>query len=311
MTPRLALVIPTLLISMVGAGLMLLPHSSQAQGYAEGIGLSYEVLPLKLTNSGEHTFRADVFRANVIVPIALGRDSLASILVGINLETLRFSGDRPGFEVSNVYGLSPVIGYRRRISPNVELTALALPALNSDLHDVRATDFTWGGVGRMAYRVNARRTYRLTLGYRQQFYGPQYVLLVGIDWQLGRRWRAFGDLPTTFTVSYTAGPRTNVGFNLIGINTAYRLGEQDRYFQYQQGHYGMFAEQYLSANWALRATVAYAGVRRLYVAEKGDQWPVTIDYIGLGTAPTALNPRIEKGFTFRLALSYRVSLGKS
>ena len=147
---------------------------------------------------------------------------------------------------------------------------------------------------------------RLTLGYWQQFYGPQYVLLLVIDWQLGARWRAFGDLPTTFTVSYRVGPRTSFGFNLIGINTAYRLQEQDRYFQYQQGHYGLFAETYPRAHWALRATAAYAVTRRLDVYAKDDQWPATIDYIGLGQAPTPLNPHIEKGVAVRLALSCRV-----
>jgi hypothetical protein len=283
------------------------PQAAQAQGYAEGIGLSYEVLPLKLNNSGEHTFRADVFRANLIVPIALTSDSSKSILAGANVEALRFSGDRPGFEVGNVYGFSPVLGYRQRLSPALELTALALPALNSDMREVRGADLTWGGVVRAAYRINQQFSYRFTLGYRQQFYGPQYIVLLGIDWQMAPRWRAFGDLPTTFTVSYAAGPRTNVGFNLIGINTAYRLQAQDRYFQYQQGHYGLFAETYLSTHWALRATAAYAGVRRLDVAAKDDQWPVTIDYIGLGKAPTPLNPRIEKGLAFRLALSYRVA----
>lgn len=292
------------LIILLVAGLR--PQGSQAQGYAEGIGLSYEVLPLKLNNSGEHTFRADVFRANLIVPIALNADSSRSLLAGINLEALRFSGDRPGFAVDNVYGFSPVLGYRQRFSSKLELTALALPALNSDLHDVRGSDLTWGGVVRAAYRLNSTFSYRLTLGYRQQFYGPQYVVLLGVDWQPMPRWRVFGDLPTTFTVSYAAGPRTNVGFNLIGINTAYRLREQDQYFQYQQGHYGLFAERYLSAHWALRATAAYAVTRRLDVAAKDDQWPATIDYIGLGKAPTPLNPHIEKGAAFRLALSYRV-----
>jgi hypothetical protein len=282
------------------------PRVGHAQGYAEGIGLSYELLPLKLNNVGERTFRADVFRANVIVPIALTADSSRSLLAGANLEALRFSGDRPGFEVNTVYGFSPVLGYRQRLTPALELTALALPALNSDLREVRGADLTWGGVGRVAYRVNPRFSYRFTLGYRQQFYGQQYIVLLGIDWQLAPRWRAFGDLPTTFTVSYAAGSRTNVGFNLIGINTAYRLQEQNRYFQYQQGHYGVFAETYLSAHWALRATVAYAGVRRLDIAAKDDQWPATIDYIGLGKAPTPFNPRIEKGMAFRLALSYRV-----
>ncbi|WP_460554282.1 DUF6268 family outer membrane beta-barrel protein [Hymenobacter daeguensis] len=297
---------PLLLLALLVAGLN--PQKSHAQGYAEGIGLSYEVLPLKLNNGGEHTFRADVYRASLIVPIALNADSSRSLLAGANLEALHFSGDRPGFAVSNVYGFSPVLGYRHRLSPRLELTVLALPALNSDLREVRGADLTWGGVARVAYRVNPRFSYRFTVGYRQQFYGPQYVVLLGLDWQLGRCWRVFGDLPTTFTVSYSAGPRTNFGFNLIGINTAYRLREQDQYFQYQQGHYGLFAERYLSAHWALRATAAYAATRRLDVAARDDRWPATIDYIGLGKAPTPLNPRIEKGLAFRLALSYRVAV---
>ncbi|MBD2720690.1 DUF6268 family outer membrane beta-barrel protein [Hymenobacter armeniacus] len=279
--------------------------TSRAQGYAEGVGLSYEVLPLKLSGR-EAAFRADVYRANVIVPLAVSADSSHGLLLGASLEALRFSGERPGFAVNNVYGFSPIVGYRQRISPRLELTALALPALNSDLRDVRAADITWGGVGRATFRFNPRRAYRLTVGYRQQFYGPQYVLLLGLDWRLGQRWRLFGDLPTTVNVSYAAGPRVNVGFNLNGINTAYRLQEQNRYFQYLQGHYGLFAETYLSPYWALRATAAYAVTRRLEVYAQNDQWPATIDYIGLGQAPTPLSPRIAKGLAFRLALSYRV-----
>lgn len=300
--PLPARLLPVLLL---GSGL-LIPTISRAQGYAEGIGLSYEVLPLKQKSGSEATFRGDVFRANIIVPAAVAADTSHAILAGLNLETLRFSGDRPGFGVTNVYGITPVLGYRQRLSPHTELTALALPSLNSDLREVREADVTWGGVVRAAYRANPRRAYRLTVGYRQQFYGPQYVLLLGLDWRLGERWRAFGDLPTTFNISYAATPRVNVGFNLNGINTAYRLLNNDQYLQYQQGHYGLFAETYLSAHWALRATAAYAVTRRMEVYAKDDQWPATIDYIGLGKAPTALSSPIEKGLAFRLALSYRV-----
>jgi hypothetical protein len=300
--PLPARLLPALLLSAS----LLIPAISRAQGYAEGIGLSYEVLPLKQKSGSEATFRGDVFRANIIVPVSVAADTSHAVLAGLNLETLRFSGNRPGFEVNNVYGITPVLGYRQRLSPRTELTALALPALNSDLREVRGADVTWGGVVRAAYRSNARRAYRLTVGYRQQFYGPQYVLLLGLDWRLGQHWRLFGDLPTTFTASYAATPRVNVGFNLNGINTAYRLLNNDQYFQYQQGHYGLFAETYLSAHWALRATAAYAVTRRLEVYARDDQWPATIDYIGLGKAPTPLSSPIEKGLAFRLALSYRV-----
>lgn len=298
-----ARLLPALLLSAC----LLTPTIGRAQGYNEGIGLSYEVLPLKQAGGGEAAFRGDVFRANLIVPVAAAADTSHAVLVGLSLETLRFSGNRPGFEVHNVYGITPVLGYRQRLSRRTELTALALPALNSDLRAVRGADVTWGGVLRATYRSSARLTTRLTVGYRQQFYGPQYVLLLGLDWQLGQRWRLFGDLPTTFTASYAATPKVNVGFNLTGINTAYRLLTNDQYFQYQQAHYGVFAETYLSAHWALRATAAYAGIRRLAVFAKDDQWPATIDYIGLGPAPTPLSPRLEQGPAFRLALSYRVA----
>ena len=287
--------------------LLLLPLAGRAQGYAEGVSLSYEWLPLHLKTPDKPAFQADVYRASAILPVAQAADSSHGFLVGASLELLRFAGQRPGFGISTVYGLLPIIGYRRRLSERLEITALALPALNSDLREVRAEDITWGGVVRAAYRRNAHRAYRLTVGYRQQFYGPQYVLLLGLDWRLGSRWRAFGDLPTSFTLSYTVAPRTTVGFNLTGINTAYRLQAADQYLQYQQGHYGLFAENYLTAHWVLRATAAYAVTRRIEVYARDQQWPATIDYIGLGTAPSPTSLGVGKGLAFKMGLSYRVS----
>jgi hypothetical protein len=302
--PRLKPACPTHLLKIF---LLLLPLAGLAQGYAEGISLSYERLPLQLKTPEKPRFHADVYRASAIVPVAQAADSSHSFLAGASLEALRFAGNRPGFEVNTVYGLSPIVGYRQRLGERLELTALALPGLNSDLHEVRGADFTWGGVVRAAYRTSPIRAYRLTVGYRQQFYGPQYVLLLGLDWRLGSRWRLFGDLPTSFTASYAVAPRANVGFNLMGINTAYRLLNNDQYLQYQQGHYGLFAETYLSAHWVVRATAAYAVTRRIEVYARDQQWPATLDYIGLGAAPTPASAGIEKGVAFKLGLSYRVA----
>ena len=303
LSPRLTLAFPTHLLKM----LLLLPLASRAQGYAEGASLSYEGLHLHLKTLDNPAFRADIYRASTIVSVAQAADSSHSFLAGASLELLRFAGDRPGFGVSTVYGLSSIVGYRQRLNEQLELTALALPALNSDLHEVRRADITWGGVVRAVYRRNPRRAYRLTMGYRQQFYGPQYVLLLGLDWRLGARWRAFGDLPTSFTLSYAVVSHTNIGFNLTGINTAYRLHAADQYVQYQQGHYGLFAENCLSAHWVLRATVAYALTRRIEVYARDQQWPATLDYIGLGTPPIPASSGVEKGLAFKLALGYRVS----
>lgn len=288
---------------LLGAGLAL---TSRAQGYAEGLSASYEYLPLKFKSTEQPAFHADVYRVSAILPVAQALDSTRSFLAGASVELLRFGGPQPGFPVATVYGLSPVLGYRQRVTPQLELTALVLPALNSDLRQVRGEDLRLGGVLRGVYRVSPRLAYRATVGYRSQFYGPQYVLLLGLDWQPGGRWRVFGDLPTSFTVSYALRPRTAAGFVLTGINTAYRLQEGNRYFQYQQAHYGLFAEQYASAHWVVRATVAYALTRRLDVYDQSQQWPATLDYIGLGQAPIPVSEPLSKGLAVKLALSYRV-----
>lgn len=288
---------------LLGAGLAL---TSRAQGYAEGLTANYEYLPLKFKNTEQPAFHADVYRASAILPVAQAPDSSHSFLAGAGVELLRFGGARPGFPVATVYGLSPVLGYRQRVTPQLELTALLLPALNSDLRQVRGEDVRLGGVVRGVYRVSPRLAYRATVGYRSQFYGPQYVLLLGLDWQPGGRWRVFGDLPTSLTASYALSPRTAAGFVLTGINTAYRLQEGNRYFQYQQAHYGLFAEQYASAHWVVRATVAYAVTRRLDVYDQTQQWPATLDYIGLGQAPIPVSEPLSKGLAVKVALSYRV-----
>lgn len=309
MPPRSALFPAVLLLVL----LALWGKAACAQGYAEGISLSYEALPLHqtaVTNgmnpAPDLRFRADVYRASIIVPAVQSADSSRSLLLGANAEMLHFSGPR-ALPVTTVYGLTPLLGYRWRHSPQLELTALLLPMLNSDLRAVRGEDVTYGGVLRAVWRRSSRLAWRATVGYRQQFYGPQYVLLLGIDWQPGARWRAFGDLPTTFTVQYAAGRRWNVGYSFLGGNTAYRLATADRYLHHTPGHHGLFAETYLTTHWALRATAAYSLTRRLEVYERDDTSPVVIDFVGLGADPDPLTPRVEKNLTFRVGLSYRVA----
>lgn len=282
--------------------------TAHGQGYAEGVSLSYEVLPLHTTGQLAPSFRADVWRASVVAPLDLAHDSTQQLLIGANAEVLRFGDGGAGFRVPPVYGLAPLLGYRRQVRSDLELTALLLPAVNSDLYQVRASDLRWGGVVRATYRHSTRLSYRATVGYRSQFFGPQYVLLLGIDWQAGGGWRLYGDLPSSFTISRQLGPHTAAGFTLTGLNTAYRLsGQQDQYLQYQQAHYGLFVERYLSAHWALRASGAYSLTRKVGVFAENERWPATVDYIGLGRAPLPLSDPLQKGFAFRVVLSYRVA----
>ena len=291
------------------AGALLSATTTRAQGYAEGVGLSYENLPLRFASPGTDRgeFHADVWRASVVTAVSLAHDSTRQVLVGATAEMLRFGEEaRPGFAVASVYGFSPFAGYRRRLPSGLELTALVLPQLNSDLRAVEARDVLWGGVLRAAYRVSPRLAYRATVGYRSQFFGPQYVLLLGLDWHPAGSWRVFGDLPTSLTISHGLGGRAAGGFTLTGLNAAYRLRDNNQYLHYQQGHYGLFVETYLSAHWAVRATAAYSVTRRVAVVAENDQYTGVVDYIALSATPEPLSAALAKGPAFRVSLSYRV-----
>ena len=53
--------------------LLMLPLAGRAQGYAEGVSLSYERMSLHLKTPDKPVFHVEVYRASAIVPVALKR----------------------------------------------------------------------------------------------------------------------------------------------------------------------------------------------------------------------------------------------
>jgi hypothetical protein len=175
---------------------MLLSGLSYAQGYIEGANISYEVMPMKIkTPDGDQNFTGNNFKIGTTVPIFLTTDKSKYILVGGNLEAFTFAGSHPAFEVSSVYSISPTLGYSTMVNSKFNLTGLFMPTMNSDYKNIKGSDIKFAAIVRGSWKVNDNLTWKATLGYRRQFYGPQYIALVGLDWKATDRWRIFGDLP--------------------------------------------------------------------------------------------------------------------
>ncbi|MGI4870215.1 MAG: hypothetical protein ACRYFX_03440 [Janthinobacterium lividum] len=66
-----------------------------------------------------------------------------------------------------------------------------------------------------------------------------------------------------------------------------------------------FAEYNIKPSLAWRAKVGYSLIRNLEVFQENDKAD-NVDFFVLGTEPTPISPELEKGLTFRLALSYRI-----
>jgi hypothetical protein len=292
---------------IVICGLSGITTSLFAQGYTEGVNLSYDFMPMKIKMpTTTEKFNGNDFKLNAAIPIFLNASKSHYLLVGGNLEALNFSGTHSNFEVKNVYSISPTVGYSTMLSQKFNLTGLLIPFLNSDFKDVKGSDIRFGAIVRGTYRASANFSLRGSLGYRQQFYGPQYIVLAGFDWKTSEKWRIFGDIPNNATINYNVSQKVNTGFNLQATNTSYRLNNQDRYLKYNTAQPGLFLEYYLSSMWAVRGTVDYSITRNLEIYSKTDKVSGVVDFVTLGTKPVPLNPVISKGAGFKLSLSLRI-----
>jgi hypothetical protein len=301
----------TCCISMAMILFTLLPILSFGQGYIEGINISYEHMPMKIdSSSGDQKFTGNNLKVSATVPLFLTPDKSRYLIVGGNLEAFNFSGTHPDFGVKRVYSISPTFGYSTMMSKSLNLTALLTPTMNSDYKNVQGSDIKFGAVIRGSWKANEKITWKAILGYRRQFYGPQYVVLIGIDWKVNEKWQIFGDVPHSLTASYAINQTTNTGFNLFVQNSTYRLNNMDRYFEYNTVNPGIFLERYVSSKWAVRATAAYTLIRNMEIYNRTDKADGFVDFYELGDRKDPINPEVSPGVSFKIGLSYRIVPGK-
>jgi hypothetical protein len=186
--------------------------------------------------------------------------------------------------------------------------ALFLPALASDLKIADLHDVMFGGVMRGSWKASENLSWRVLLGYRDQHYGPQYIILLGMDWKISDKWRIFGDVPSSATVSYAVSPKVNAGLNLYVQTATYRLEGGARYLDYNTTVPGLFAEYYVARNWAVRGNVGYSVPRDLEVFDGNDTLNGIVDFVELGDRVGPVNPEVVGGICFRVGVSYRVAV---
>jgi len=291
--------------------LILSPARTIAQGYVEGLNISYEHMPITIkTPANEQQFTGNNLKIATAIPIFLTPNKSKYLIVGGNLEAFNFSGTHPAFEVKRVYSISPTFGYSTMLSPAFNLTALLMPTMNSDFENVKSSAIKFGGIVRGSWKASENLTWRAVLGYRRQFYGPQYLVTVGMDWKAGGKLRIFGDLPKDLTINYALNQKMNTGFNLSVQNSTYRLDNQERYFEYNTVNPGLFLERYISSNWAVRGTAAYTLIRNMEIYNKTDKAKAFVDFAEFGDRADPINPEVSKGLAFKIGLSYRIVPGK-
>lgn len=286
--------------------LLFLTERASGQGYIEGMNVHYESSPVTIKETDpEQSSTLHTFRVSTGVPVFLTQDKSRYLIIGAGFELLNFSGTHPAFPVKNVYGIQPTIGFTQKINSKLTMRYVFLPALNSDFDDVSFSDIKLGGIVQAVYSRKPGLSWRATLGYRDQWFGPQIIALIGLDWKVNEKWRIFGDAPRDLTIAYTLNQKNYAGFTLEAVNTSYKLKDR-QYLAHNTAQPGLFFERYVTPSLALRATVSYSFIRHEDIHDQGDETDLKVDFVPVGYEPVPLNPELSKGANFKLALSYRV-----
>jgi hypothetical protein len=286
--------------------LITLPGGAFAQGYIEGMNVHYENSPVTIKDADpEESFTLNTFRFSMGVPVFLTEDKSKYLIIGSGFELLNFSGTHPAFSVKNVYSIQPTVGFTQKINSALTMRYVFLPMLNTDFDDVSFNDVKLGGIVQASWSKRSSLTWRATLGYRDQWFGPQIIALLGLDWKVNERWRVFGDAPRDLTVAYKLSQKNYTGFTLEAVNTSFKL-KNGQYLSHNTAQPGLYFERYIIPSLALRATVSYSFIRHEDINDEDDKTDVKVDFVPIGYEPVPLNPEFSKGANFKLALSYRV-----
>jgi len=210
-----------------------------------------------------------------------------------------------------VNGIILRTGIVQQVGDAGKLNLLIAPRLMSDFKNMDGNSFQLGGV--ISYEKASSRDFSWGVGgiYNQELFGPYFLPIFLLNWQVSERWFIEGMIPVTFKVHFRVSEGLDVGFNHFGLTTTYALGHEDYAGDYME-RFGvdlsLFARQRLFSNFYVEGMVGRT-FGRSYKQYAGDQ---KIDFgiplVNFGDDRVAKNVTFKDGMIFTLKLIFNLKV---
>jgi len=191
------------------------------------------------------------------------------------------------------------------------LQVLLFPRLMSDFQDVTIDHFQLGAIATYGKRYHKGLKLAFGILFNQEFFGPNLVPLVDINWKLSPRWTLSGLFPIYAKATYKAHKRLDIGWSHFGLVTTYRLGAaefQGDYIDRRSIDETLYARYQLFGNFFLEGRIGYS-FGRSYTQFAADQKvDLTLPLISIGDGRTARTSSIESGMIASLRLVYSIPI---
>ena len=211
----------------------------------------------------------------------------------------------------NINGFILRTGLIKSFSGDREIQMIFVPRLMSDLKNIDADHFQFGGIAMFKQKYSNKLTMSYGAMYNQELFGPYLVPLINLYWQISDRWSIAGLLPVDSKIKYDVNDQFNLGVGHFGLITSYKLGAPENsgdYMERQSIDVTMFARHKIVGNFYLEGRFGYT-FGRTYAQYAADQKvDFSIPLVGIGDDRVQENVSFQDGWIAQLKLVYNVPI---
>ena len=196
-------------------------------------------------------------------------------------------------------------GLIQSFSNGRKLQLLLAPRLMSDFKNLDGNSFQMGAVVSFERRFNDALKLGFGAMYNQERFGPYFVPLFILNWQVSSKLNINGLIPITARIEYKAKENLTIGINHFGMSTSYYLGDDayaGDYIERLSIDPTLFVRQKLFGPLYLEAMVGRT-IARGYKQYSGDQKvDLAIPLVTFGDNRTVKSVKFNDGLILNLKL---------
>jgi hypothetical protein len=208
-----------------------------------------------------------------------------------------------------IHGFLFRTGLISKLSKKRELQLLFTPRLMSDLKNIDAKHFQFGGLALYKMKFSNQLTMAFGAMYNQELFGPYFVPLVDLDWDISNRWSVTGLVPVYSKIKYKFNENFDAGIAHFGLITSYQLGDPANngdYIQRSSIDLTLYARHRIGGNLYVEGRFGQALGRNYAQYAADEKVAFSLPLIGFGDDRQQKNISFQGGLIAELRLVYSV-----
>jgi len=274
-----------------------------AQDYIDLAKLHYTTTPTNNFDSIDGNTSVTEIGADITLPIKLNDKN--AIITGFYWESLKVKL----FPLSNNTTFSTInvkLGLNKKHSQKWSGTYLFLPKISSDLEEVSAKGFQFGGLVLMKYSKKDNFKYNIGLYYNKELFGSFFVPILGFYYKSpNKKFEANVSLPVWADVNYKLTHWFSIGSNFSSSVKSYYLTNNDAYVVKKTNETYGYLQLKLKKSFLIQTKMGFSVGRSFKIYNQDDQVDLGLSAFRFGDDRTVLNPTFKDGLVFKVRLLYR------